>query len=320
MLVEHATPFKANNGRLDNYTWVVPPAERCPAFVLFDRSDFCRLLGGRDVLLIGDSMTRLTWQALWNLAAQPNDTDYPNPFLYPYARPINWPPGEVCQQYQTSRAVVLLNWAAGHLRLANDLPFKTIREQCPAGGTAVGCRGISPAVVTGSTEDRIWGVDEFVVDFVKDKRLNPSLVIVNAGLHFQPDDVIIPQYRAALSRITTALPHAIIVVRNTPPGHANCSKFTAPLAEPQHAPLPYGWRALQPQNILIADLVEREFPSVLFMDVATSTALRGDMHVSSFMHPPTDLDCVHYVEPGPVDSWIRIHYNTLLANEREGRG
>ena len=304
----------------DNYTWNVSPAPGCVPYASYNRTDFCRLLQGRDVLLIGDSISQLSRTALWNMAAsrvsQHQRWTYGRAASvnrFPYQKPIE-DLIDICEDNQRARVTVLLNWAIGDLRLSNDLPFRTISERCDS----LGCKSSNLNVTRGSPDDRIWGVDEFVRDYVLEKGLHPGLIVVNSGAHMQADDVFLPQVRAALAVITASHPSATVVWRNTPPGHANCSLIRAPLLEPQHGPLPYDWHELVRQNDLVASLIEREFPGVVYMDVATSTALRGDFHVSAMLHnPPTNADCMHYIEPGPMDHWIRTLYNVLLAQGKK---
>ena len=49
----------------------------------------------------------------------------------------------------------------------------------------------------------------------------------------------------------------------------------------------------------------------LYLDVFPSIKLRADQH-------PSDLDCLHYCLPGPLDSWIIFLYN-LIANSYDNR-
>ena len=228
---------------------------------------------------------------------------------------------------QTSRVVVLLNSARGHVRLASDLTHRTISGLCNVTPADVGgslrmedifrTHGCSFANVTpGSANDRIWGVDEFVGDFVRDVGLQPGLIVLNAGAHFQEDAELIPQVQAALTAVVAAHPDALVVWRNTPPGHRDCANMTSPLTEPQRGTLPFHWDEFARQNALIAAMIEREFPRVMYLDVATSTALRGDFHKSAFEVPPSSRDCMHYMQPGPQDEWVRGLYNVMRAHAR----
>ena len=320
---------------LDNYSWFVPPAAGCAPYHAFDRRDFCVLLRGRDVLLIGDSLTHQFSNSFWNMAGArlPLDRrprDWPDSISFPYRMPISWPPYAICEDLLApSRVTTLLNWARGDLLLKDNMSHRSISHYCglkdiDMNSSSLTSLSLIPGskcphfnVTPGSARDRIWGVDEFVGEFARSVGLAPGLIILNAGAHFQEDGVLIPQVRAALAVVVATHPSATVVWRNTPPGHAGCGNMTVPLTEPQRGTLPFHWGEFARQNALI----EREFPSVIYLDVASSTALRGDFHLSSFDAPPSDRDCVHYMQPGPQDEWVRALYRDArcLASLRRPR-
>ena len=61
------------------------------------------------------------------------------------------------------------------------------------------------------------------------------------------------------------------------------------------------------------------FPDVIYMDVATSAALRPEMHPASKNHTSSD-DCLHFTwsRQNPIETWVRLLYNILLLLKSEG--
>lgn len=51
------------------------------------------------------------------------------------------------------------------------------------------------------------------------------------------------------------------------------------------------------------------------MDAYTPGVMRADAHVG--MRANGRKDCLHYCVPGPIDHWIVLLYNMLLANIEE---
>jgi hypothetical protein len=89
----------------------------------------------------------------------------------------------------------------------------------------------------------------------------------------------------------------------------NCSHYSAPITAPQSGPKPYRWGEIERQNGLIRQLIATEFPTVIYWDVATATALRPDLHAK----PVGNKDCLHYQAclPSAVDNWVRGLQNVL---------
>lgn len=127
--------------------------------------------------------------------------------------------------------------------------------------------------------------------------------------------------RRALTAIRAANPGAIIIVRNVPPPHVNCDAVSAlgpDRGEPLRQPQPRGWLAgrgldaIASHNEALRLFLRLEFPGVLHMDVATSTALRVDGHTGG-------PDCTFYAGvpgPSPIDNWVRLLHNVLYMTER----
>ena len=66
----------------------------------------------------------------------------------------------------------------------------------------------------------------------------------------------------------------------------------------------YGWQHFDHQNDMVREFLWETFPGVFYLDIASSTNLRIDSHVSI-------EDCYHYCLPGPVDNWVVFHFIVL---------
>ena len=296
---------------MDNWTWAVPLSPNCTSmgYRIFDRRALCTLLRGRNILLIGDSITGQFRESLINLLWLENTNQ--KEMSFPYEEPII-SRGAVCDG--AVRIDHLLNWALGHVMVKAAIPYnqRNITSRCR---TKKDCPHVS--VTRGSPQDRVWGVDEFVSAYAAPQ----DIIVLNSGAHYQPDSVLLPQVRAALTEIRRLRPTGVIIWRNTPTGHNNCSTSTRPMTQAELAlaktaagpSYKYPWIDFSRQNALILDLIKAEFSDVIYLDVATSTDFRGDLHQSFFDEPPSDRDCLHYHarSPNPIDNWVRMFYNVL---------
>jgi hypothetical protein len=135
-----------------------------------------------------------------------------------------------------------------------------------------------------------------------------GVVILARPVTTQSDSVHFGTLRRALRHVRAANPRAVVVVRNVVPPHVDCDKAAGPL----HKRQPPGWLSREAgasygQNEALRLFLRTEFPGVLHLDVATSTALRPDGHA--------DARCTLYTPPGeapgPLDNWLRLLFNAL---------
>ena len=130
-------------------------------------------------------------------------------------------------------------------------------------------------------------------------------------------------------RYFAAITDAIVLFRNTPPGHADCMNHTKPLPLGQHASYWYNWGNFSIMNqiwkeqiniynqylydkycdgdIIINNSSNNRMDcksalrsSMLYVDVENITQSRIDGHSM----PPED--CLHYCIPGPIDTWTMV--------------
>ena len=103
----------------------------------------------------------------------------------------------------------------------------------------------------------------------------------------------------------------LIIWRNTPAGHPNCSGVNAPLRTRPMGVVGKKWEKYAEQNEVMRG-VAREF-GVVYMDVDTPTSYRADGH---HLLPDGTYDCHHYCAPGPIDHWVSLLHNVLLDSEK----
>ena len=148
-------------------------------------------------------------------------------------------------------------------------------------------------------------------------RVNASLVIINTGAHKHENssgflteglDLAKKMYPGNVSYI----------YRNSVPGHANCSELFSkpPLRREQdlehyHPDSYFNWREFRPLNDKIRDILARDYRDVLYLDVYSSGVLRADSHPG--WHGARDPDCLHYCQPGPIDTWVQLFYDAMVV-------
>ncbi|CAI5490661.1 unnamed protein product [Closterium sp. Naga37s-1] len=139
--------------------------------------------------------------------------------------------------------------------------------------------------------------------------VDSDVLLINRGAHFTDDEAYVRDVRRALRFVRKNFPNKLIIYRNTPPGHFNCTENLGPLAERQQKEiLPFNWGGFVRQNELARRLVAEV--GGIYMDVEGVMALRPDGHTSWFEETPRD--CLHYCTPGPMDFYAQFVYNILL--------
>jgi hypothetical protein len=130
--------------------------------------------------------------------------------------------------------------------------------------------------------------------------LRPTHVLLNRGAHFTEDGPFVEGVTAALRYLRAALPDAVVMLRDTPQGHAGCAAHSRPSLLPQMQDgLPFNWNTFPRQNALLRQVGAQE--GVLVLNFAGPTATRPDGHLSA-------KDCLHYaISGGPPYTWVRLH-------------
>jgi hypothetical protein len=270
--------------------WRPAPRLGAPPLPHFNRSVFCRLLRGRNMLLMGDSLQAQLHTTLQLLLSNgtAGSAQFRQGAREGFGRAL-WR-ARVCED---DPAVAHAMAPAAALPLLMTLNFDLAPPQLR--------HGLNATTSTTTTTFPAF-LDEAVA-----RGLRPDIIVYNRGAHVTPDWLLLRDVSAVADVVAARFLAALLVWRNTPPGHANCSAASGPLAAPQPpAGLPFGWGAFAAQNAAVRDRLRRRHPRVVYLDVATATALRPDKHASA-------TDCLHYrfFAPGPVEHWVRLLQGVL---------
>ncbi len=262
-----------------NLTWAKRPGQPAcdEAFTVPTRDAFCSALGGRNVLLVGDSL----------------DMQF-----HDYIQGLNFDQDTMCRE--------LVGGCAGHMLCYKPgAPYKPAYFHYRRNDRLlVNSTGFMAAPLP----ENLWQ-DGWTHLFDSH---NFSIVILNRGVHVRQDDEVTAQLRETLSWLE-ARPHKPLVLwRSTIVGHPECSRIAAPLLERDRrivdGSAPHQWGDAIRQSLgVVKPLLQREYGNLaLWFDVDNATALRPDSH----SYPPY-ADCLHYKLPGPIDWWLRLLHNTV---------
>eukprot|EP00271_Cylindrocystis_brebissonii_P010237 TRINITY_DN26375_c0_g1_i1.p1 TRINITY_DN26375_c0_g1~~TRINITY_DN26375_c0_g1_i1.p1 ORF type:complete len:859 (-),score=77.82 TRINITY_DN26375_c0_g1_i1:586-3162(-) len=272
----------------DPARWKVRPnllwewqTQDCPLLPLV-RNDFCKLLGsGRSILLLGDSLQLGLFRTLYSFLVMGVDLEkYPSAQM---ERIWEWEVEthpEICEGIQMCGDI-----------LASPVTLRVCYNQHLTLGTVT------------LPEEAPW--------VLKLEEWDPTIVVMNSGAHYEPDDLFLKHMQDALWHVRAKLPDALVIWRTSPPGHVNCTHYSGPITrrqDPALLPPHYHWADFTRQNRLVQRLVEQV--GGVMMDIEHLTALRPDGHVG-VKAPGAAPDCLHYCRPGPMDTWVRILYNML---------
>ena len=283
-----------------NATWQwVPTSSRldCPPFLPWSAAGFCAALRGRDVALIGDSLAQQQWNVLSMLMHSDNDGQAL------IARMLE-------QRHRTHRL--------GEYRPET----KYSRVICRDEGETTLRLVISPKLQLNSSYTHegqlsFSGMNDYFTEAALQKP--PFGVhVLNAGLHVPDRAALLLAVRSALTTAMRTLGNtpSLLIWRNTPVGHPKCDQFERPLTTPlpwsSYKSTRYRWEDIYNNNAIVSDLLEREFPDVILLDVLLPTMLRPERGVAR------DTDCLHYdvSKPNPIVHWNLVLYNLLVLLNR----
>ena len=153
---------------------------------------------------------------------------------------------------------------------------------------------------------------------------NRVLGIYNFGAHYHSMDSYTNDFDQLLEWLEHQYhrPHDLVFFRTTVPGHTGCQPRTpakfdfkhgtrehplASIAEYQSSTT-HDWNLFQKYNAYslkrIQERSKKTIVPIHVLDVYNMTLLRRDGHGGGG-------DCLHYVEPGPVDWWIHLLFTYL---------
>ncbi|CAN0425103.1 unnamed protein product [Ectocarpus sp. 12 AP-2014] len=275
------------------YTW---DAAECSLDDV-DEEKFCRAMEGRKgILLVGDSITDLMVRTLVSVLRATSE--------------------QVHSKYHLNHA---LKWGAcnGEVKIAfyrNDFLDTTTRRSAFWDGF---CDSRNPKR---NAQCEVFADDDTLEEY--------DTLIVNSGAHPRSLDEYGEAMETASKEITASMKRlhgddALLIVRNTPPGHGvTCTErtFDGPvdvvtaLDLVASGPHQYQWGRFPEYNAILEEaFLSNAADGWKELDAYTPTLLRPDFHLGGDENP----DCLHYCIPGPIDHWVRLLYNMLLAKEYE---
>ncbi|KAI9002036.1 hypothetical protein DFJ74DRAFT_714178 [Hyaloraphidium curvatum] len=308
-----------------NATYLWAPGNCGRPWKRYSPRGLCRLLDGRKLGLVGDSMTRYVLHALdakltaggpwaapeaaWQTPGRTGSS------LHPRSSPSSAPPssdpfcGNDTDPHLLPTPPPLPDWHIGRYNKTIVVNICTPPQPLQPGDADFKC-----AYMLYNRADRLLvdgdpraTVNYYYSDFPWSTGLAgfPGVLVLNRGSHYENDTLYVSSWRSALSHLRRAAPRAIVFARTTPPGHENCSLIRAPLDVPQPwCGLPHHWGSFYRQNHLLGALLRDEFPGVILLDVSFATALRGDGHKGG-------ADCLHYVTWEAGNAWADMLGNAL---------
>jgi len=134
--------------------------------------------------------------------------------------------------------------------------------------------------------------------------LNISILILNRGAWYVQTDLLLSQLTATFDYITSMHPQVKIIWRDTPFGHKDYDKHFNSL--PLQAPAPltsnkWNGHDINRQGAEIRKLILRNFTKIVYMTVLPMTATRVDSH----------CDSLHYCLPSVVNEWVMAFYEVI---------
>ena len=307
-----APPWTYANDPAFWYSWANHPA-RC-ALGAWNRSDFCAALGGRDILIVGDSISFTYHESLLS-ALLPDASLRGAALQHPQVDPC--PGHAVCEEEARASSGLplaqrILPASVRYVR--ND--FSTLNAHMPSAEVNHQVFTNEGLVLSGGGGARGRGRRLYSAPFVQHVT-NNSLLFINRGAHFREDEEVLQTLRGTFAHLRSQFPGALIVFRNTPPGHVHFENKARPTAARAHFDVggpgeKYNWEKFLAQNekvrLLMEDMRAAVGGGMVYLDVDNSTALRPDHH----------RDGLHYCVPGPQDHWTELLFAVLQKGKQLG--
>jgi hypothetical protein len=273
------------DGKSLKYEWV--PEHCSEPFTRFNASDFCTIMDGASILVVGDSVSHHSYLSWSNKLLSSLEQGCPpkegETKCTPYLARFNYCVQRV--QIPTCRGLSLISARNDRLSLTETI-----------------------------LEDRATNFVEAPWAHLLDK-YRVSVVIMNRGAHYENDTKTLVDLNSTLHFLSHNFPNVSLVWRNTPHGHTDYKSYAGldakPLSEPpklseNHA---FSYGKFQGQNEVVRKFLSEHYPSVLYLDVFTASVLRADNH----------YDALHICIPGVADTWLQLLSNAfrLFARRAE---
>ncbi|GJP31554.1 hypothetical protein CLOM_g11269 [Closterium sp. NIES-68] len=258
------------------YRWV--PDASCGRWEAVDGRKLIELIKGRRMLVVGDSISGMSFCSLWNhLLMQPQQSilsaaagnasaeqlkgsaEQPNGSAEAINEAINAPAEQLKGSAEQPNGSSEQLKGSGELQVAVE---ETVPEFCKertaipdlAKRRVVACSEVRAGDVSivNIRDDLLSTAAEPVVHLPQrvsipwfDQILpdtGTSILVINRGAHYVNNSLFIPQLNETLTKVRAAAPDLLLIYRSSSPGHMHCEQLTAPLRKPQDpSQLPYHW-------------------------------------------------------------------------------
>ena len=268
------------------------------------REKMCRVIRGRHILLVGDSIMDQFFITLLQS-------------MWPW--PNGMPVRDFMQKYGTGPdRGIFADGKTAHDIIGGHHPYVPgFYIPCPDGGHSQShfrlsfIRNYYLSLTRKANRSNGTGVvQQPWVPFLEQHR--NSIVILNRGAHYVDDGPFAAELRDTFVYLRKHHADALIIYRDTPIGHPEPYKYqqALPLSTPLDSsryPLnmwqKYHYNSFDRQNLLARQIIAEAHPLAVYMSVAASTNLRRDSH----------CDELHYCIPGPIDHWVAKLLDTLTV-------
>lgn len=256
----------------------------------FDALALCRVMNGRNMMIVGDSISNEFGISLLNVFASSSNSSCSG----------------TCKDLPTCQVTYNFNCQ----QRFPDFKLHVIRNDRVS---LISHQSLQDD--KGNFREFPW-IDELSVD--KDV----SLFILNRGAHFEGTEKVLDDIERTLNYLISTYANATILWRNSYAGHLYDEKefYGPPWNESQAAQyrnnttLPYHWSEFHDQNNAIRDLIlsNAEFRAkVLYWNIEYLMSYRVDMvDRDGSMHGKHYG--LHYCIPGPIDNWPKLMLYILL--------
>jgi len=275
----------------------------------FTRDTLCRVVRGRHVIVVGDSIADQFFITLLQAA-----------WPWPNGMPVR----DFVKQYGTGPDRGMLDdGKTAHDIMGGHNPYvPAFYIPCPSSGAGADVKAHFRLSFirnyylslhrTAARSNGTGVVQQPWIPFLEQHR--DSIVVLNRGAHFVEDTQFAAELRRTFAYLRNHHADAQIIYRDTPMGHPepykhqqalplrtrlNYSQYSGKLLDT------YSYINFDRQNLLARTVIAEVNPRVVFMSVAESTNLRRDSH----------CDELHYCIPGPIDHWVAKLVDTLTVCE-----
>ena len=280
--------------------WIARPSLRCPALdgqaqLQVTQLHYCRAIGGKRILFIGDSVHRSAFTSL-SIIASSGD---PEPIFPKLGGGVGDGPLHVCNGSAS------LQFLSNDYLLTGGLPTYLLSH------------GVFMQQRNGDIEALLRDEPAF------------DVIVMSTGAHLvrkwveESHAVMLTMTALAIrEHLASAAPAPQIYFRTPNLGHADCRLGDSRM-HPPHVryepplPDPFGWRRLPDVSRLFFEVFESVIPGqVRYIDGQEQARPRKDSHIGRVktLHGPERPDCLHYCLPGPPDDWNDMLIRRMLAD------